>query len=344
VARGDQLLRQWTLLKRLQTRGEGAPLRDLADELGVSERTIQRDFESLQELGFPIEHEEDACGKRFWRMPHDFFRTGPLVLSMTEAVSLHLAGRLVTHLGGTHFEEGFSGVLEKIRGILPQKAMDYFAELDETILVRRSGRTDYTGKEAIIRLLEAGARRQESVEIRYRALWRGAEYTTRCDPYGLVLYEEDLFLVGRSHRAEAVRVFKVVRILEAKATENHFERPADFRLDEQFRASFGIWRSSGEPVEVAVRFRGVGAALVEERVWHESQRLIRSEGDASLFDPDPVGSDTLVARFVLADLSEFKVWIRGFGEMAEVLSPAWLRAEMRAEMAAAARRYGENTG
>ena len=78
MARGELILRQWNLLKTLQTRGEGVPLRQLAEELGVSERTIQRDFEILEEVGFPIEHQEDEYGKRFWRMPADFFRTGPL--------------------------------------------------------------------------------------------------------------------------------------------------------------------------------------------------------------------------------------------------------------------------
>ena len=75
MARGEQILRHWNLLKTLQTRGEGMPLRQLAEEFEVSERTIQRDFEMLQELGFPIAHQEDEYGKRYWRMPHDFFRT-----------------------------------------------------------------------------------------------------------------------------------------------------------------------------------------------------------------------------------------------------------------------------
>lgn len=65
MSRGDQIYRQWKLLRMLQTRGEGIPLTQLATDTGVSERTIQRDFEILQELGFPIEHDEDEYGKRF---------------------------------------------------------------------------------------------------------------------------------------------------------------------------------------------------------------------------------------------------------------------------------------
>ena len=49
MPRGEQVQRQWNLLKTLQTRGEGIPLRQLAGEFEVSERTIQRDFEVLEE-------------------------------------------------------------------------------------------------------------------------------------------------------------------------------------------------------------------------------------------------------------------------------------------------------
>lgn len=63
MARGEQILRQWNLLRTLQTRGQGLPLRELAAESGVTERTVQRDFEVLQELGFPIDYQEDEIGR-----------------------------------------------------------------------------------------------------------------------------------------------------------------------------------------------------------------------------------------------------------------------------------------
>jgi len=339
MARGEQILRQWKLLQMLQTRGEGSPLRDLAAEVGVSERTIQRDFELLEELGFPIEHQDDEFGKRFWRMPHDFFRTGPLVLSLTEAVSLHLAERLFSPLAGTHFAEGLQAVLDKVRALVPQRALDYFSGLDETIHVRRTGETDYSTYAGTIRLLADAALAERTVEIAYRSLWRGEQYTTRCDPYGLVFYEGDLFLVARSHRAQAVRLFKVTRIAQAAETAEAFQRPEDFSLEEHFRGTFGITQTGAEPVEIQVRFRGPVAALVEERIWHETQRLDWLPPEATLFDESPGEPEALSATFRLTDTVEFKRWIRTFGDQAEVLRPDWLRGELHEELLAAARRY-----
>ncbi len=339
MARGEQLQRQWNLLITLQTRGEGVPLRQLAQDFGVSERTIQRDFEVLEELGFPIEFNEDDYGKRFWRLPADFFQSGPLVLGLTEAISLHLASHLFDPLAGTHFADGLRSILKKIRAQLPERSLDHFRGLDQTIYVRRTGMTDYSAHAETIHTLSDAAQTQHTVEITYRALWRGDAYTTRYDPYGLVLYDGDLFLVGHSHRAAGLRIFKVTRITGVTTTEHTFRRPPGFSLEENFRASFGIFQPTGEPVEIGVRFRGPVAALVEERVWHESQRLEWLPGEQTLFESAPEEPDALLATFRLANLVEFKRWIKGYGDMAEIVRPAWLRDEMRAELLAAARQY-----
>ncbi|MFH1747697.1 MAG: WYL domain-containing protein [Planctomycetota bacterium] len=339
MARGEQILRQWNLLKTLQTRGEGIPLRRLAEEFGVSERTIQRDFEVLEELGFPVEHDEDDYGKRFWRMPHDFFKTGPLVLGLTEAVSLHLAESFFAPLAGTHFADGLRAILDKVRSLIPAQALDYFRELDQTLYVRRSGITDYSAHAETIRTLSDAAQARCSVEVTYRSLWRSAEYTTLFDPYGLVYFEGDLFLVGYSHMARALRVFKITRISGVTRTGLEFTAPQDFQLAKYFSNTFGIVQSEGQPVEVVVKFTGPAAALVEERVWHESQKLEWLPAEETLFEPQSEDLGDLQATFRLTNLVEFKRWLKGYGDMAEILKPNWLRREMHAELLAVARLY-----
>ncbi len=337
---GKQILRHWNLLRKLQTRGEGISLSQLATDMEVTERTVQRDFETLQELGFPIEHDADEFGKRFWRMPHDYFRSGPFVLSLTEAISLHLAERLLMPLAGTYLADGLVTVLAKVRSMIPQKAMDYFAALDETIYVHRTGVTDYSSFAGTIRTVVDAAREGVTIETRYKAIWRGDEYTTRFDPYGLVYYDGDLFALGRSHRANAIRIFKVTRILSAEATLDTFERPEGFALEDQFRSSFGIIQANGEPIDISVKFSGGAAVVVEERVWHESQQLSWQPADETLFEQAADEPETLVAAFRLSGVVEFKRWIKGFGDQAEVTSPTWLRAELRDELLAAAARHG----
>lgn len=338
MARGDQILRHWNLLRMLQTRGGGLSLRDIASELEVTERTVQRDFELLQEAGFPIEYEEDEFGKRYWRMPHDFFSTGPLVISLTEAVSLHLAEDLFAPLAGTLFADGLRSVLDKVHSLLPARALEYFRELDQTVYVRQRARTDYSHQADIIRVLTEATRANRIAEVTYRSLWRDDQYTTRFDPYGLVFYDGDLFLVGHSHKADGLRIFKVARILGTVTTDDTFDRPADFELESHFRSAFGIVRGRGEPQEVVVRFTGAAAALVDERLWHETQKLEWLPPESTLFET-PDEPHTLLATFRLSNFVELKRWLLSFGEHAEVLRPATLRSEMLADLRAAARRY-----
>ena len=85
---------------------------------------------------------------------------------------------------------------------------------------------------------------------------------------------------------------------------------------------------------------GAAAALVEERVWHESQRLERLPVEDTLFEELKDEPHAVLATFRLSDLVEFKRWIKGFGEQAEVLKPTSLRREMREELLAASRRHG----
>lgn len=341
MPRGEQIIRHWNLLRTLQTRGEGIPLARLAEEFEVSERTIQRDFELLQQLGFPVDFEEDEYARRFWRLPHDFFRTGPLVLSLTEAVSLHLAERLFAPLSGTHFAEGLDGILDKIRSLIPAKALDHFSGLGDTLHVRPFAATDYSGHTDHLRALDQGAQECRSVEVEYRSLWRDDTYTTLYDPYGLVLHLDDLFAIGRSHRADAIRIFKISRVRSATLTDQTFERPDDFDLGGFFRSSFGIIQTSGEPVEIAVQFKGVAAAVVEERIWHDSQKLEWLPSEPNLFNQDGHGNDALIATFNLAEVIEFKRWLKGFGDQAVVLRPDWLREEIRRELLSAATHYEE---
>ena len=64
MARGDQLARQWTLVRLLPGR-MGRTLAQLKAELGVGKRRVQRDISVLESAGFPITS-ESRNGAIFW--------------------------------------------------------------------------------------------------------------------------------------------------------------------------------------------------------------------------------------------------------------------------------------
>lgn len=328
MARGESLLRQWKLLKILQSRRMGTSLRDLADLAGYNERTIQRDLRLLIEAGFPVAHTNDEFGKRFWRLPSQFLEREGTVLSLTEAVSLYFAKELLTPLTGTSLADGLDSVIDKIRTMLPQTALEHFAELGERILVRSPGQTDYRKHKQTISVISEAVQTDRVIQIAYRSVWRGDKYTVAVHPYGLVYFEGDLYLVGYSERSKAVRVFKITRILDAKKTAAGFRRPEGFSLDEHFHGSFGIMQSGDGEIEAVVEFDPAIGAIIEERQWHPSQRL-RTGADGKL-----------VATYRLTNTVEFERWIMSFGPHARVLKPAALSKRIRGMLLAAAEAYG----
>ncbi len=327
MARGESLLRQWQLLNFLQRNRRGITLGDLSGLSGYSERTIQRDLKLLSEAGFPVSHQTNDYGKRFWRLPPDFLRREGLVLSLTEAIALYFARQLLSPLQGTEFAEGLDSVITKIRSMLPETALDHFKELSGLILVRGKGRADYARHKKTIQAFSEAVRTRRVARVTYRSVWRGETYTADVHPYGLVYFEGDLYLVAHSERSQGIRVFKITRVLGVELTPARFSRPAHFSLEEHFHGSFGIMPPDGQETEVLVEFHPKVSALIEERQWHPSQQLQKTD------------SGWLRASYRLSNTAEFRRWILGFGAHARVLRPAALRRAIAEALTAALAAY-----
>ena len=239
---------------------------------------------------------------------------------MLEAISLTLARELFTPLAGTPFFADLERLVEKILELVPEEALAHFRGLKDVLLVRTTGHVDYDQFRQQLRAISHCLLNDHVIEITYKAAWRGEKYATRVDPYHLLYFDGDLYLVGRSHRSDGLRMFKLPRIESAESTGETFKRPADTKIEKQLASGFGVMLGLGPETEVTVRFSGPEARLVEEREWHPSQRLERD------------GDDAIVAYYKLRDLVELKRWVRSFGPAAIVLSPRSLADEMAADL------------
>jgi predicted DNA-binding transcriptional regulator YafY len=87
---------------------------DLARQLGVSHRTLQRDLEELPELGHDVERD----GRRYR------LRAGATTLDPVEALAVHTATRLLVHHTRIN-ERGYRTALTKLANQLPEPARGY---------------------------------------------------------------------------------------------------------------------------------------------------------------------------------------------------------------------------
>jgi predicted DNA-binding transcriptional regulator YafY len=162
--------------------------------------------------------------------------------------------------------------------------------------------------------------------MRYHTGATGRERIRELDPYRVWYRAGALYVVGHDHLSGEVRTFAVGRIREIEATSARFQVPASFDFDARVGAAFGV--VAEPPTKVRILFDRRWAHWVAERTWHPTQVLTPRRGGS------------LELAMEVGGAAEVRSWVLSFGSGAEVLEPESLRAEVRAELAKAAARYG----
>jgi len=311
------LVRQWILLRTLCSRHYGATVKELAEEMAVSEKTIRRYLQTFQEAGFPLLEVEGEFGRKTWRLTTDKNQP-PLSFTFDEAVALHLGRRLMEPLAGTLFWDAAQRAFKKIRASLGTDALKYAERFGGMFHQTTVGASDYSKKADLIDELMRGIEDRQAVFLTYQSLRATEPVTYDIYPYGLTYHRGSLYLVGRAPEHDEIRHWKVDRIEDAKVTGFPFNWPEDFDLQDHLAKSFGVYHGDGE-VHVRVRFSPAVARYVTESKWHASQQLTEQK------------DGSVIAEFDLDGTEEVKGWVLSFGRHAEVLKPEELRFEIAEE-------------
>lgn len=323
MPRGDQLSRQWKLVRLLSGK-LGRSLAQLRSELGVTKRTVQRDIEGLERSGFPVVSEA-RDGTIFWRFIEGFSAESPVSLTLTELMALYYSRGLLRPLQGTEIYDSLESAMQKIGAALPAESLRLMRELKEAVAVSTSGWKDFSHAREIMNRLTKAVLHRYTVRLEHTAVGYKEPVSRGVDPYKLWYVNNGLYLVGHDHRSKDLRVFAVERINSVSLTNRRFD-PAGFDFEKFSQSAFVM--IGGEAQAVEIRFSKQQAPYVRERTWHPSQRI----------ETKPNGS--IVLRLRVADLGEVKRWLIGFGADALVLNPPSLRREIAAECARISRRRG----
>ncbi len=326
--RGTQLARQWKILRLIESRKRGITGTELANELEVPLRTIYRDFEAIQEAGFPIY--TDRVGKNsYWKLLDTFKKDFPFPLTITELMALHMSRDLLSIFQGTVFHESIESLFQKVKAALAPETLQYLENISGKLKIYLGPAKNLPGiKEAIKSLSEATAKKTR-VEILYRAVSTGQETKRKVDPFLVWVINGAFYLIGWCHIRRAVRTFAMDRIKGFKVLNETFHFPKNFKLEEYLQTAFHVMR--GEPRKVKVRFSPEAAHVVRERIWHSTQEVRELEsGELEISLEVPVNY-------------EIVSWILGFGSAAEVIQPSSLRSRIIAELQASATRYERST-
>jgi predicted DNA-binding transcriptional regulator YafY len=321
--RNAEVIRQWKILKKIEA-GRWTSAAALAAEHGVTERTIRRDLEALQEAGFPL-YDDRTDGKRVWRLVEGYKQRLVQSFTLSELAALYFSRNMLSFLGGAPFAQDLESAFAKIREALPAKSLPYLSRIQDLFSTRPDPWKDYSRKQDVIAGLIDAVLHQRQARLAYYSFQSRRTKSYTLDPYRLVYYRGGLYLYARAHEYGEVRTFAVERIQRMEVLDQGFEVPADFNPSEYARSAFGISGGRAETVELV--FDPERAGYIRERTWHESQRL----------EDRPDGSVRLVME--VAPGFELQAWIKGFLPHVSVVRPAALREAIARDLEAARARF-----
>jgi predicted DNA-binding transcriptional regulator YafY len=327
VPRNAEVIRQWTILRELES-SRRLTIDEMADKTGVTTRTIRRDLEALQFVGFPI-YDEVYEGKKYWLLEQRAFkRLDATGFTFAELSALYFSRTLVECLSATPFQTDVRSAFDKLAAALTPGMRQFLDRLPLVIQAKAEPGSQAAaahGKE-IGQLLDATLQHRRAV-MRYHSFSSEREKEYTIEPSRVVFAQGALYVVAYVPEYSAVRTFAVDRIKALSLTEERFE-PVDDG-EEVFAHSLGVHQGVPERVEIA--FEPRIARYVRERLWHSSQE-VRDEPDGRIVVTLHVSND-----FAL------RSWILGFGALAKVLAPAPLAGEIQAEAARMAAIYGKTS-
>lgn len=300
-------LRLINLIQLLQRRPNLASS-ELAQELSVSRRTIQRYITMLEELGIPVYAERGARGgyalARGFKMP-------PLIFSPEEAVAIYVGTRLLEDLWGQLFRSPAQSALNKIENVLPRAQLEEIDWAKQSLITVRIGAQNPNLEPTKLDVIYRATRQRQQLEIDYQARMRPEINRRVIEPYVLVYSWGHQYCIAYCQLRQAIRSFRLDRIRAISPLNNHFPEPKDFNLDQ-------YWKNSPlaqSRQQVRLRFAPDKALIARE--YQSYWDSLEEQVDGSI-----------IASFSSIDLEGAARVVLGLCQHAKVLEPIELRQQV----------------
>lgn len=317
--RNAQARRILSILRELNRAGSFS-LAQLAQRFGTNERTIRRDLEALQEVGFPIVADAAMDGRRKrWKLDAGLHARR---LNSLVDQEQYLALRFAMGQGGaTSSDASVFGALEdlhqKIEKAIGPRGRAQLRAIDQAFLSYDKHAYRQAAPDVLWLLVTAiGERRLCQVT------YAGAQHAGRARtfivlPLRVFAHQGAAHLMCHVPKHQSYLSLNLQRMKSVKTLEQCSEVPADFDPERLENAAFGV-HVGGEPTRYVLRFAREVATYIRERIWHPSQELCELPGGG------------VELRFSCGASWEVSAWVASWRHWVEALEPVALRGELRA--------------
>ena len=215
--RSNPTSRALQLLSLLQTH-RFWPCAELADRLGVTERTVRRDLDRLREIGYPVDSTSGRYGGyRLATGTH----VPPLILDDEEAVAVAIGLRHAAEAAVSGIEETSLRALAKIEALLPHRLRRRVSALHSSVASLRRAVDDDVIHPESLSVFAAACRDHEHVRFDYRRI-RSESSSRHVEPHQLVIAGRRWYLVAWDGQRGDWRTFRLDRIREPRPISSHF--------------------------------------------------------------------------------------------------------------------------
>ena len=287
----------------------------MAAEYEVSYKSIMRDIDYLKyQCDAPIEYDQQRHGYYY---TEESYQLPAISISESDLFAIYIARKALQQHRNTPIYRKLLSVFNKIESSLPDRITVSPAWVDDRISVFSDHQTEINPQ--TWDTVAGALHRSQRLLVAY--LKPGSELTSerKVDPYHIVSFQGDWYLIGFCHLRGEIRTFAISRMIRATEQETSFSIPADFDFAEFSGSHFGIFRGDRQH-QVQIRFAAEHAPYVREREWLPDQ-TITEEADGGL-----------LLAFTTNHLFEVKRWVMSWGSGAEVLAPTELRRDIHREI------------
>jgi proteasome accessory factor B len=282
---------------------------NLADECGVSKRTIFRDLDALRDAEVPLVYDEES---QLYSIPSQYF-LAPTQFTAEEALAVVLLCHELGERSGLPFLNAASRAAVKIENTFPQQLRDRIRACAYAVNIRIGNMNPLEGRQQDYQTLMESIAQHRAVRIEYESYTENQLLSTRLHPYRLLFHLHSWYVIGRSSLHRGVRMFNVGRIRALEMLTDQFNIPRGFSMERYLGNAWRLISEPGDDRGVVVKFSPLVARNVMEVQWHPTQQC------------ELLADGSLKFTASVSGLQEISWWIMGYGRHAEVLEPPELR-------------------
>ncbi|MHA1211602.1 MAG: helix-turn-helix transcriptional regulator [Candidatus Heimdallarchaeota archaeon] len=314
------LLRQWAMLRYIPRMPRKIPASRLLsllenDGYDVSKRTIERDLMSMTEVFTSLQ-----CDKR--NKPYGWSWFGNDIMDIPSmdtpvALSFAITSRFMQPLlprsNIRHLEPHF---LQAEKVLSNTEKSDHGKWLDKIRILHRGQKliSADISPEILDTVYEA-LMTDKCLDIEYQKASNDKITEYEVNPLGLVFRDATIYLVSTLWKFEHVKQLVLHRIKTATISDKSKRIPKGFTLDKYIDSGEFGYKVTEKKIKLKVLFETEAVSHLRETRLSEDQTI-----------KDQYDERALLEATVL-DTLELRWWLRGFGDLVEIVKPKRLRDE-----------------